>query len=149
MSIERTSPGKTLAPKSQVDSHLEMHRDHQLWLSENNAWRVDICNWQEEQRHAETQLAEVEEALQEHKIVLQTHAAAIRARQEQLAGHEHALAACERGQIGPELATLTNSHDEEAAKHSQQREAHERIKRHHHGVIAQVNMLHKVLGKSM
>ena len=130
-------------------THATMHCDHKQWISENDMWRCDISSWQEELRQAASHLAEVEAALKEHEKALQVHAAAIRLRQQDLAAHERALAEYEGGETGAELIALAQSHGTEASKHSQQRDAHERIKRHHHAVIAQVNSLRKALGKPL
>jgi hypothetical protein len=129
-------------------THATMHHDHTQWLSENDMWRCDISAWQEEFRKAAADLKEIEATLKEHEKALQVHAAAIRLRGQELASHEHALAEYERGETGTELIPLAQAHDKEAAKHTQQHDAHERIKRHHHTVMAQVSMLHKAVAKS-
>jgi hypothetical protein len=126
-----------------------MHHEHRQWLSENDLWRCDIGSWQEELRRAVVGLKEIEAALKEHETALQTHAAAIRLREQELATHEHALAEYERGEAGAELLGLARTHKAEAAKHAQQRDAHERIKRHHHEVIAKMSLLHKALAKAV
>jgi hypothetical protein len=125
-----------------------MHQDHKQWLSDNDMWRCDISVWQEEFKKAAADLKQIEAAVKEHEKALQVHAAAIRLREQELAAHEHALAEYERGETGAELIVLAKAHDKEAAKHVQQRDAHERIKRHHHDVIAKVSLLNKALTKA-
>jgi DNA-nicking Smr family endonuclease len=125
-----------------------MHQDHKKWLSDNDMWRCDISAWQEEFRQAAADLKEIETAVKEHEKALQTHAAAIRLREQELAAHEHALAEYERGETGAALIALVKTHEKEAAKHAQQNDAHERIKRHHHEVIAHVSLLRKALAKA-
>jgi hypothetical protein len=125
-----------------------MHQDHKKWLADNDMWRCDISVWQEQLRKAAAQLNQIESAVKEHERALQTHAAAIRLREQELAAHEHALAKYERGETGAELISLVKAHEKEAARHAQQNDAHERIKRHHHDVIAQVSQLCKALAKA-
>lgn len=130
-------------------THGTMHRDHQTWLSENDMWRCDIANWQEEQRQAVAALKEIESALKEHETSLQVHAAAIRLREQDLAAHEHALTEYERGESGAELIALAQAHQKESAKHAQQGDAHQRIKKHHHDVMGQVALLRKAVSKAL
>jgi hypothetical protein len=130
-------------------THATMHHDHKQWIDDNDMWRCDISAWQDEFKKAAAGLKEIESALKEHERALQVHAAAIRLREQELAAHEHALAGFERGETGAELISLAQTHDKEAAKHAQQRGAHERIKLHHHEVIAQVSSLRKALAKGV
>ena len=130
-------------------THTSMHRDHQRWLSENAMWRCDIANWQQEQRQAVAALKHIETALKEHETSLQVHAAAIRLREQDLAAHEHALTQYEQGEAPAELIALAQAHQQESAKHTQQGDAHERIKRHHHEVMAQVALLGKSVSKAL
>jgi hypothetical protein len=112
-------------------------------------WRCDIAAWQQEFKTVKTDLAQVEAALKEHEQAMQVHAAAIRLRERDLAAHEHALAEYERGETGAQLIPLAHAHDQEGTKHAQQREAHERIKRNHHLVLAKVAQLRKSLAKAL
>lgn len=130
-------------------THATMHHDHRQWLSDNDMWRCDIANWQQEFKKVAADLKQIEAALKEHEQALQVHAAAIRLREQELAAHEHALAEYERGETGAELISLAQSHEKEARKHAQQCDAHERIKRHHHEVVAKVGLLHISMGKPL
>jgi len=129
-------------------THESMHRDHQKWLSDNGMWRCDISAWQQEFKSAAADLKAIESALKQHEQALQTHAAAIRLRERELDAHEHALAEYQRGETGAALMSVVKTHQPEAAKHAQQNDAHERIKRHHHEVLAQVSLLRKALAKA-
>jgi hypothetical protein len=129
-------------------THATMHQDHRQWLSDNDMWRCDISAWQEEFKTAAAELKQIESVIKEHEKALQVHAAAIRLRQQDLAAHEHVLAEYERGDTGAELISQAKGHEKEAAKHGQQRDAHERIKKHHHEVIAQLNVLRKTLAEA-
>ena len=126
-------------------SHALMHREHRQWLSEDELWRGDIASWQNELKAALADLAQVEKALREHEKALEVHAAAIRCYEQDAAAHEHLLAEYEQGDMGEKLIALVQAHQKGADKHSQQRVAHERIKKHHHTVIARCNLLLKSL----
>ncbi|MEX2113104.1 MAG: hypothetical protein WD845_07955 [Pirellulales bacterium] len=126
-------------------THGSMHQDHKQWLSDNDMWRLDIANWQAELREAESSLQDIEAAIKDHTTALQTHAASVRMREQALRAHEHALAEYEQGETGAELIALVEIHRREAADHLQQTDAHERIKRHHHQVIAHLRQVRKAL----
>ncbi|MGD9715396.1 MAG: hypothetical protein AB7V46_25585 [Thermomicrobiales bacterium] len=119
-------------------SHLVLHREHKRWMSENTMWRQDIAAWQRELKQARADLAEIEKALQ-------THAAAIRCYEQNMAEHEHALAEFERGQSGDKLLAMSASHEKEAKKHYQQRQAHERVKSYQHKLVGHCQALCKVI----
>ena len=126
-------------------SHALMHREHRQWLSEDELWRGDIASWQNELKTALTDLAQVEKALREHERALEVHAAAIRCYEQDAAAHEHLLAEYEQGETGEKLIALVHAHQKGADKHAQQRAVHERIKKHHHMVIARCTLLLKAL----
>ena len=126
-------------------SHALMHREHRQWLSEDNLWRDDIAIWQKELKTALTDLTQVEKALHAHEKALEVHAAAVRCYEQDAAAHEHLLAEYEQGGEGDKLVALVQAHQKGADKHAQQRAAHERIKKHHHTVIARCNLLLKAL----
>jgi hypothetical protein len=126
-------------------SHALMHREHRQWHSENELWRDDIATWQKELKTALADLAQVEKALREHEKALEVHAAAIRCYEQDAAAHEHLLAEFESGGTGDKLVALVQAHQTGADKHAQQRSVHERIKKHHHIVIARCNLLLKAL----
>jgi len=130
-------------------THATMHHDHRQWVSDNDMWRCDIANWQQELKKAEIDFKQVEEAFKAHERALQTHAAAICLRQQELATHEHALAEYQRGNLGAGLVPLGQSHDQEAGKHAQQSEAHERIKRHHHDLMCKMGHLRESANKPL
>lgn len=126
-------------------SHLVLHREHKRWMSENTMWRQDIAAWQRELKQARADLAEIEKALRAQEKALQTHAAAIRCYEQNMAEHEHALAEFERGQSGDKLLAMSASHEKEAKKHYQQRQAHERVKAYQHKLVGHCQALCKVI----
>jgi len=130
-------------------THATMHQDHRQWVSDNDMWRCDIANWQQELKEAAIEVKKVEEAFKSHEQALQTHAAAIRLRQQELAAHEHALAEYQRGNFGAAQIPLSQTHEQEAAKHAQQSEAHEGIKRHHHDMMCKLSHLRESANKPL
>lgn len=130
-------------------THATMHHDHRQWQNDNDMRRCDIAAWQEEIKTAAAELKEIEAAIKEHESAMQVHAAAIRLRQQELMAHEHALVEYQRGETRAELISLAQAHDKEATKHKQQLDAHERTKRHHHTIMAQLSMLRNAVAKPM
>jgi hypothetical protein len=117
--------------------------------SEDDLWRLEIAAWQQELETAVKELGTLKAALKDHENALQTHAAAIRAYEGDAGEHEHALAAFEQGGSGGELIDMAKTHGEEVSQHTLRRQAHERIKRHHHSMMAQWNLLVKAMGKAL
>jgi hypothetical protein len=126
-------------------AHVEMHGEHQQWLSDNSMWRDDLTLWQKEIDQALDGLSKLEEALREHGKGLQSHLEMIGAEEQELKAHEHALAEFERGGPGDQLLEMVKSHQEHAGKHGQQRQVHEELKKRHHTVMAYWSLLHKAL----
>jgi hypothetical protein len=93
-------------------------------------------------------LKNVKAALEEHDKALKAHAAAIRLHHQSLGKHEQALAEFEQGGTAEEPLTMAPEHQKEDARHGQQRNAHERIKKHHHTMIAQLNLVQKALSQA-
>lgn len=122
-------------------SHSSMHGEHRQWLNENGHWRDDVAIWQNELKEVLAAIGKLDTAIHAHQEALRVHAAAVRCYEQNLAEHEHALADYERGGAGADLIPLVKAHHEEAGRHSQQRDAHERIKKHHHAVMAQWSKL--------
>jgi hypothetical protein len=122
-----------------------MHCEHREWLSDNSMWRDDLAIWQQEIDHALGDLRTLEDALREHRKVLQCHLDAIAAEELAANQHEHALAEFERGGPGDDLLQMAKPHQENADKHAQQWQAHERLKKGHHTVMAHWSLLHKAL----
>lgn len=126
-------------------AHIEMHGDHQRWLSDQAMWRDDLAMWQQEIAKAMDGIRKLEDALRTHRATLQEHEQTIAAETPCLQNHEHALAEFERGGSGEGLLQLAVSHQQSAEKHGKQRSEHERIKKDHHIVMAYWLLLLKSL----
>jgi hypothetical protein len=133
-----------------VLTHLEMHEEHRYWLSEHALWRDDVSIWEEEARKAVEDLKKVEAALRDHEEALRSHAETLGREEARLRKHEHELAEFEKGTGGTnDLIAMARGHQGEGDRHGELRQAHERIKRYHHTIIAQCALLLKALGKAV
>jgi hypothetical protein len=126
-------------------AHLEMHSEHRQWLSDNALWRDEAVLWQNEIDNALKEMKKLEDALRDHRKELNNHLATISAEEKIVAEHECALADFEKGGPGDSLVSMARTHKQTADNHSQQRQAHERLKKHHHTVIAYWSLLLKSL----
>src|SRR5713101_9075134 len=102
--------------------HVEMHGEHQQWLSDNSMWRDDLALWQKETDLALDGVKKLDEALREHRKGFQDHLDTIAAEEQAVKDHEHALADFELGGAGNEVLWMAKAHTENADKHAQQRQ---------------------------
>ncbi len=119
----------------------QLHADHRLWEEEVAMWRDDIALWQEEQQE---RMAELEQAIGAHAAALEQHAEEIVQHEEDTVQHEHFLAEllkCGGPNGGDAEEAWQETHAAERARHAGQREAHERIKRHHHTAMAKIGVV--------
>ena len=128
--------------------HAEMHRDHLLWLGENDLWRDNIRVWQVELQQIIDGAPEVKELLEKHHQRLQVHAAAVRAHEQAPRQHEHQIAESEKGEANPELISLATAHQSEALERQEQRGAHQDLSRDHYAVLSHWNALLRALRES-
>jgi chromosome segregation ATPase len=142
---------KILAPAEAPSStHAAMHSDHRHWGCEIANWCDDVGVWRHEIEKALADLAGLERILRAHVGALRDHAEQIRSHEQDLTEHEEALARYEQGGPGEErLIGLALHHNAEAAHHDRQREAHERIKKHQHTVLARWSLLLRALSEAM
>lgn len=129
--------------------HVDMHRDHIVWKAEFGQWRDDLDLWKKELALAESQLLDMEKALKSHRDALAAHTASVIKREQSANRHESEIAAYEMGEPGAELPAMAVQHNSEAQEQTAQRHAHERIRRHHHAIIANCNLLVKAIQQPM
>lgn len=129
--------------------HADLHHDHILWKAEISQWRDDIELWRNELEKAESQVKNLENALKAHREALSAHASALQAREKSTNAHETAIAAWESGETGEELPAMAIGHQRESENQAHQRSAHDRIRRHHHTVIANWSLLLKAIEHQM
>jgi hypothetical protein len=130
-----------------TQTHEEIHADHRLWENEIRMWREDTSAWQQEQNAL---LAELERALGGHGRLMEKHAEQIGVHEGDIGRHEHFIAECEKTarEAGTVEESLSESHIQEEARHMGQRSTHERIKKHHHQVMARMRLVIDALNKA-
>lgn len=120
----------------------KFHRQHRQWRDEHATWRADIDAWRKELRAAQATLAEVEDMLRDSLEALAAHADTVWESEQRLRAHE--LTLCQEARTGEQHKTdrqWAAVHHLEAARHERLVDAHARIKRHHHIVVAGVRKL--------
>jgi hypothetical protein len=126
-----------------------MHSDHVQWDSNLSLWKDELVLWQQELFRAVEDLKKVEVALQAHAGVLENYDATLKHREKAIQQHEAVLAGCEQGCVakGREAGSRMEEHKEAKDRYPHQREEHETLKKHHHTLIARVNMLLKAIAE--
>jgi hypothetical protein len=127
-----------------TQSRAEFHADHRHWMSDIRTWREDIDEWEKEQHQT---LMDVEAAVSRHVAAIRAEADSLAAHEEEIASHEHLLADWEGtetldSEVEPRLAM---DHQQATGRHEHLRQAHERMKRHHHRATARLMMVLRML----
>lgn len=141
----KSQAAKSTKSVSAGSSHAQMHVDHTHWLRENKFWRDELRAWQTELASARVELTTLEKSLAEHEKTLETHAAAVRLYEQAVAEHEQALAGYEQGEAGEKLVVLAREHQVEDDKQAELRQAHERLKKRQHTLMAHWSALFKAM----
>ncbi|WP_182868156.1 hypothetical protein [Stieleria mannarensis] len=140
--------GRTMA--TEVSTFATMRADHRHWDHDHTNWLQDIAQWQQEHQQAVAQLKQMEELIRMHGEAVQNHAEVIEQHQCVERKHDQAMFGYVTG--------ASNEHDEEAfaeeharraRQHETQSQAHERIKKHHHTVMAQLSLLKQAMESGM
>lgn len=132
-----------------VSIHTEMHCDHKHRVNEIALWQEQLNHWRGELKESLRDLEQLKTALVCHDQALQKHAEELDRECTRLGRHEHALAEYEGGGAGEELVALAQAHRDELARQDERRSVHERIKRHHHSLMAQWHLLFGAITKPM
>jgi Tfp pilus assembly protein PilX len=122
----------------------KFHRQHRQWQGDQATWRADIDAWRGELRAAQAALAEVEVTLRDSIEALEVHADAVWESEQRARAHE--LTLCQEAMSGKSYKTDKQwavVHHRQAALHERLSDAHARVKRHHHTVVAEVMKLLK------
>jgi chromosome segregation ATPase len=126
-----------------------VRNDHKHWVGDCVAWLEDVSHWQEDHQKALAELKKISQAIEAHSKTLEEHEAEIKAHKGIINVHDQTVAAYESSFITAYTleyeAELTNVHEKEAAKHIAQRDVHERIKKHHYEVQAQLSFVLQTL----
>lgn len=118
-----------------------MQKDHQTWLATHAQWRQDIDRWRAEHMLAAARLAEMQKTIREHGKCLEEHAKAFGKIEEAIAAHEREITKQFSGSNEQPPDVVANRHQEQAGVFGRQQDAHNRIKKHHGGVMAQLSAL--------
>jgi hypothetical protein len=116
----------------------DLHADHRAWLADLSLWQDEVAEWRAELGRALDDLRRAEEALRAHAQGIDRHQVELVQEEEAIRQHECGIAIVERAgglEAGP--------HETQATRHPVRRQAHERLKRYHHTVLARVSLLLK------
>lgn len=125
----------------QIITNETMQADHCEWLAAHAQWRQDIERWQKEHESAVARLAEMQKVVREHGECLEEHSRSFLRLADAIASHEREIAGQNAGRSGKPQDVVANRHQEKEGVFSQQQDAHERIKKHHEAVMAQLRAL--------
>lgn len=128
----------------------KMHAQHRQWQSDSETWRSDIDEWKKELRVALGDLREVEDMLRDSLDALAAHADSVWENEQRRCAHELELR--EEARSGSEKKTdkaWAKQHREHAARHERLANAHVRIKKYQHNVVAEVRRLLRAARKAM
>lgn len=118
-----------------------MQADHLRWGESYAKWHQDISCWQTEHESAAARLAQLQQAMRDHGDALTTHLVAVNHAQQGCAKHERQIAEFKAGTSTVPQDVASIHHREQAENFAKQQEAHERIRKHHEAVMAQLQAL--------
>ena len=131
-----------------ISTPLTMHADHRYCKQEHGTWRGDIVLWQQEYDAMRAAIEALEQTVERHGEALRKHAFAINDHEASLDLHERAIAERETGHERPGLdVDAGDSHQRQSMAHLEQRQVHELMKREHHRLVAQLEMLDSILSQ--
>ena len=133
-----------------LKSVAQSHADHRYWQSELEMWREDVANWKHEQADALVELEQIANEIRENAKSLDEHDEKVIVLGTGLRAHEKELAELVKTGVETDMHDdFCSYHQRHSADHARQREAHERIKKHHHRAMAQVAMLKAAMEAAM
>lgn len=116
-----------------------MHNDHRHWHQEHQAWTEDIAHWQAQHKDMLADFLCLEAAIRKYGAALESYAADIDRHEKTLHRHEHGIVELIRHARGMEQQEhMVQTHKTIAAQHESQRQAYERIKRHHYVMLTRL-----------
>lgn len=132
-------------PSSTEPLHLEMHRDHQRWLTEIVSWREDIVEWQSELKTILKGLAEFQKTIEAQQQTLAHELELISEFHAALATHERSIAQFEQGTTSDQMIVAARDHYEQSNRQDQLKLTHEATKRWQRSLASQWEHLHKAI----
>jgi hypothetical protein len=124
-----------------VETFETMQAEHKDWLASHAEWHRDIERWQAEHKAAADRLTAMQSMIREHGDALEEHARVLRQSEAAISLHEREIAKYQAGKEAAAQDVMANRHRDNEGVFSQQQDAHERIKKHHEEVMAQLRLL--------
>lgn len=125
-----------------IHTFAAMHTDHRHWKNDHDVWRRDLGGWEIDYEAALAYLERLRQTIEQHGKSLQTHSQAINSHEAALELHERTMTNFEcQGKEERLNEAAVKSHEQRAVDHLNQRDAHERLKREHHTLMAQLTVL--------
>ena len=132
--------------KNEIVTFGSMRADHRHWNVRQLKWQADVNEWQKDHEQAQLQLAELQRLIELHGEALESHGKAIEQRQQDQLEHDRAISGYGTGENDERHEEiLAEKHLVQAKQLEVQSESHERIKKHHHTVVAQLRMLRSAI----
>ena len=125
------------------NNHLKIHQDHSRWKSDLEMWSQDLKMWDEEAVLLNDTLSFIAEAVKKHKESLMDHLKVLIDHREKLNQHEKDITFLIEGT--PLDDKLMESHTHEGQSHEIYKNAHERLMKYHHTLMALSMGLKKAL----
>mgnify|MGYP001034689609 CR=1 FL=1 len=124
--------------------------DYRQWDYVHSTWRVDIERWRREHESALAQLAKLQEIIRLHGDALNSHAEAVERHHQSLQDNARAMSEYQSQGGGEGVQQrMASHHNELAEQHEAQRDAHERIKKYHHTVMAHLATMKTAIDAAM
>jgi hypothetical protein len=131
-------------------TNAEMRADHRLWTFEHDSWRKDVTQWHADVQNVQAILKDVHLMLEEHDSALKSHVQTINNHEQSEREHETALSTSDLlASPSTSIDPLAGNHIGEAKSHATQRDAHERMKKHHYILIGRWNAFLGALREAM
>jgi hypothetical protein len=130
-------------------SFATMQADHRDWNEARVQWRCKMQKWQQEHDAAVARLAELQKVIRAHGEALSEYSETLTEAEKTAAEHDRQMAKYESGKSQEPQDVLANRHQEQAGLFAREQEAHERIRKHHEEVMAQLRRLEAAATASM
>jgi hypothetical protein len=124
----------------------DMHVEHLQWQTDVSLWKDELDLWRKELTRATDDVRRAEQALEAHAQSLDRHTLQLLKEEQEVRRHERAIAQA-TGDGQGQLVLPPSNHTAEADRHRKARDAHERLKRHHHTILARMSLLLKAIAE--
>ena len=125
------------------NGHLKIHKEHTNWVSDLQMWSLDLKMWEEEMDALKKTLQFINDAVKYHEEGLMDHLKMLIDHRNRLNQHERDIKFVVEG-TGLDTK-LSDLHKDEAYHHERYMEAHERLKKYHHKLMAMTRGLKKAI----